>query len=75
MHTVGIVGINGNIGRPTTRLLVEAAEQDKINLVIFHREGKAGEFKQGKNVELRTIDLEGPAQQIEAAVRGVNVFV
>lgn len=75
MHTVGIVGINGNLGRPTTQLLVKAAEQDKIHLIVFHREGKAGDFKSGKNVELRVIDLDGPTQKIEEAVKGVNIFV
>lgn len=75
MHTVGILGINGNVGKPTTKLLVKAAEQDKIKLIILHREGKPGDFKPGKNVELRVIDLEGPEQKIEEAVKGVNVFV
>ncbi|KAF2163815.1 hypothetical protein M409DRAFT_57292 [Zasmidium cellare ATCC 36951] len=75
MHTVGILGINGNLGKPTAQHLVKAAEQDKIKLVIFHREGKAGDFKPGKNVELRVIDLDGPTDKLEEAVKGVNVFV
>lgn len=75
MHTVGIFGINGNLGKPTAQLLVEAAEQGKIRLIIFHREGKPGDFKSSKNVELRVLDLDGPTQKVEEAVKGVNVFV
>lgn len=38
VHTVGIVGVNGNIGAPTAKRLVKAAQEDRINLIIFHRE-------------------------------------
>ena len=75
MHSVGILGINGNLGKPTAQLLVKAAEQDKIKLIIFHREGKPGDFKPGKNVELRVIDLDRPTDKLEEVLEGVNVFV
>ncbi|KAK4503473.1 hypothetical protein PRZ48_004388 [Zasmidium cellare] len=75
MHSVGILGVNGNLGKPTAQVLIKAAEQDKIKLIIFHREGKAGDFKAGKNVELRVIDLDGPKEKVEEVVRGVNIFV
>lgn len=75
-HVVGLVGINGNVGKPTARLLVKAAEQDKIKLILFHRkDSKTGDFMPSKNVELRVLDLEDASQNIEDAIKGINVFV
>ena len=76
VHTVGFMGANGLVGTPTSQLLAQAAKEGKINLVLFHRAGsppKAVEAQ--RNVELKVINLDGPAADIEKAVEGVNVFM
>ena len=76
VHTVGIVGINGNVGAPTVRALSKTAEEGKIKLVLFHRAtSKLDGLEEGPNVEFRILDFDGPVQKLEEAVKGINVFV
>lgn len=76
VHTVGIAGINGNVGAPTAKALAKAAEEGKIKLVIFHREGsKPAAISAGENVEFRVLDFSDDVEKIETAVRGINVFM
>ncbi|KAK3109649.1 hypothetical protein LTR53_016867 [Teratosphaeriaceae sp. CCFEE 6253] len=78
VHTVGIVGLTGNVGLPTTKALIRAADAGTIHLIVFHRADtdlsilpKAG----SGNVEFRVLSFEDPAEKIGEAVRGVNVFI
>lgn len=76
VHTVGIVGVNGNVGAPTAALLSAAANSGKINLIIFHRTGStAKNLTQSKNVSFRELNFDDPAEKIESAVAGVNTFI
>lgn len=75
VHTVGIVGVNGNVGAPTAQALTKAAEKDSIKLIIFHRPNTKLDGLGGKNVEFRAFDFDDPSDKIEAAVKGVNVFM
>ena len=76
VHTVGITGIKGNVGEPTLKYLLEAAEQGKINLVVFSRSASQLEGVSGKkNVETRTLNYEDSAEDITKSVKGVNVFL
>lgn len=76
VHTVGIVGINGNVGAPAVRALLKAVDSGKIKLVIFHRaSSKLDGLKEGPNVEFKVLDFDGPAQALEEAVKGVNIFM
>ncbi|KAK4502304.1 hypothetical protein PRZ48_005729 [Zasmidium cellare] len=76
VHTVGIVGVTGNVGKPTTKYLIQAASEGKIKLVIFHREGsKLDGIEASKNVEQRPINFEDPVEKLEEAVKGINVFI
>lgn len=76
VHTVGIAGVNGNVGAPTVKLLATAAAEGKIKLVVFHRDGStAKDVSQGKNVEFRILNYEDPPEKIESAVAGINVFM
>ena len=76
VHTVGIVGVTGNVGAPTVRALIKAAEEGKIKLVIFHRASTnlAG-LNKGSNVEFRILNFDDVPATLEAAVKDVNVFV
>ena len=75
-HTVGIFGVNGNVGAPTAKLLAQAASEDKIKLVIFSRPGSTPKgLSQGKNVEFKELDIEGAVEPIEQAVKGINFFM
>ena len=76
VHTVGINGVNGNVGAPTAQRLVAAAAEGKINLVIFHREGSSTNgLSASKTVELRVLNFDDPPEKIEAAVKGINTFM
>ncbi|KAF2149093.1 hypothetical protein K461DRAFT_329801 [Myriangium duriaei CBS 260.36] len=76
VHTVGLMGANGLVGRPTAQLLAQSAAQGKINLVILHRPGNIPvDFEGSTNVTLRAVDLDGPAADLEQAVRGIQTFI
>nr|POF16679.1 hypothetical protein CFP56_71320 [Quercus suber] len=76
VHTVGIVGVNGNVGAPTAKALAGAAEQGKIHLIIFSREGSTAKgLSPSQNVEFRTLNFDDPPEKIQAALAGVNVFI
>lgn len=76
VHTVGIVGVNGNVGGRTSRLLIEAARQGKIKLVLFYREeNRVKSICTGYNVETRFLNFDDKAESIELAIRGINVFM
>jgi len=76
VHTVGVVGINGNVGAPTSKALVKAAGEGKIKVVIFHREGASlNGLSQGENVEFRVLSFEDSPDKIAEAVKGVHVFM
>lgn len=77
VHTVGLLGVNGLLGNPTAKVLAQFAREGKLNLVLLHREGKPPKDidAQHENIELRIIDLDAPASQLEEAVKGINVFM
>lgn len=76
VHTVGIVGISGNVGAPTVRLLAESAKKGEIKLVILYREGSLSkDLSDLKNTETRVINFEDPPQKLDQAVKGINVFM
>ena len=76
VHTVGIAGINGNVGAPTVKALAKAAEDGKINLIVFYREGKKPkDISEGSNIEFRVLDFEDDQEKIDAAVKGISVFM
>lgn len=76
VHTVGIAGVNGNVGAPTAKLLAQAAEQGKIKLILLLRDGsKADGISASENVEFRTLNFDDPAEKIQEAVAGINVFM
>ena len=75
VHTVGIVGVNGNVGSSIAKLLAKDASYGKIKLILLHREGSTPDFlSPGGNIEFRIINYEDPSN-IEAAVRGIHVFM
>lgn len=76
MHTVGLVGVNGNVGAPTAKLLIKAAEEGKINTVIFHRANTdLSGLSKGKNVEFRILNFDDTPDKIGEVVKGVNIFM
>lgn len=76
VHTVGLIGANGGVGSAAAKSLASSAKHGKIKLVILHRAGNPPkELKDEGLIELRTVDLDGPAADIEAAVQGINVFM
>ena len=76
VHTVGITGVNGNVGAVAAKFLVRAAQEDKIKLIVFYREGSTAKgLVPGKNVELKVLNFDDPPDKIEQAVKGVNVFM
>lgn len=76
VHTVGLMGANGLVGAPTTRLLAQSAKEGKIKLVVLHRTGSAPkDLDTHQNIEMRVLNLDDPAEEIEKAVRGINVFM
>ncbi|KAL9107808.1 MAG: hypothetical protein Q9227_007323 [Pyrenula ochraceoflavens] len=76
VHTVGIIGANGRVGASAAKGLAEAVKEGKIKLVILHRPGNAPKgFDTLHNVELRVLDLESPASEIEKSVLGIQVFI
>ena len=77
VHTVGLIGANGNVGSPAAKKLASSAKDGKIKLVILHRAGKPPRdiAADQDTIQLRVVDLDGPAPDIEAAVQGINVFM
>lgn len=77
VHTVGILGVTGNVGAPTVQRLIGEAKEGKIKLVIFHRASTnlSGLSIDGNNVELRTLDYEDSVENISKAVRGIHVLM
>lgn len=76
VHTVGIMGANGLVGSATTKKLAQSAMDGKIKLVIAHRSGsRPVGFEAGHNIELRELNFDDPAPKLEAAVKGINLFM
>ena len=76
VHTVGIIGVNGNVGAPTAKALAKIAEAGKVKLVIFHRESSdLSAFQKGDNVEFCVLDMTAAPEKIGELVKGVNVFM
>ncbi|KAK3638518.1 hypothetical protein LTR56_012990 [Elasticomyces elasticus] len=76
IHTVGIVGVSGNVGAPTAKYLAQAAGEGKIKLVLFHRTNSdTSAFPDGQSVELRVLEFDDSPEKIKEAVKGVNVFI
>ncbi len=76
VHVVGLMGANGLVGGATAKELAQSAEDGKIKLVVLHREGNPPKGLGARsNIELRVLDLDGPASAIEEAVRGINIFM
>lgn len=75
-HTVAITGVNGNVGQKALPYLVKAAQEDKIKLVVFHRKSsRPKNVEAGKNIEFRALNFDDPAEELQKAVKGINVFV
>ena len=75
-HVVGLLGANGTVGGATAKHLAQAAKEGKFKLVLLHRASSPLKAFEGQShVELKVLDLEGPAAGIEEAVRGINVFM
>ncbi|KAK5676767.1 hypothetical protein LTS10_010531 [Elasticomyces elasticus] len=76
VHTVGIVGVSGNVGAPTAKYLAQAAGEGKIKLVLFHRANSdTSAIPGGQSVELRVLEFDDSPEKIKEAVKGVNVFI
>ena len=76
VHTVGLMGANGLVGGATAKMLAQSAKDGKIKLVVFHRAGSPPKDLEGnQKVELRVLNLDDPAPQIEQTIKGVNVFM
>lgn len=76
VHTVGISGPNGNVGKATLPLLVAAAQQGKIQLAILHRKGHVpSQAPAHENIELRAINYEDSVDQLTPKMQGINVFM
>lgn len=76
VHTIGLIGVNGNVGSAAAKTLASSVKDGKIKLVILHRAGRPPKgLKDEKLMQLRVIDLDGPAANIEAAVQGINLFM
>ena len=70
------MGANGLVGGATARLLAQSAKDGKIKLVIAHRTGNPPKgLEAGNNIEFRELNLDDPAPQLEAAVKGINTFM
>lgn len=76
-HTVGLIGANGRVGKEVARYLSKAAQQDRIKLVLFHREGRPPTgIQHSANVELRILDIETDTKEdIVKAVKGIHVVI
>jgi hypothetical protein len=73
VHTVALLAPNGNVGSAALRHLLPTHKAAKLNLVVLHRPGSPPkDLDLGLGVEVREIDLEGPIENIQEAVRGVN---
>lgn len=76
VHVVGLIGANGRVGGAIARNLIPAANDGKIQVVLFYRtQSPLKGFQSSHNVELRAIDLDGSAASLKDAVKGVNVFM
>lgn len=76
VHTVGLMGANGLVGGAVAKSLVQSVKDGKIQLVILHRAANPPKgIEDQDNIQLRVIDLNGPAADIEAAVAGINTFI
>ncbi|CAG9994008.1 unnamed protein product [Clonostachys byssicola] len=76
VHTVALLAPNGNVGSATLKHLLPAHKAGKLNLVVLHRPGSPPkDLDSGLGVEVREIDLEGPIENIQEAVRGVNAAI
>ncbi|CAH0044387.1 unnamed protein product [Clonostachys solani] len=76
VHTVALLAPNGNVGSAALRHLLPAHKAGKLSLVILHRPGSPPkDLDLGSGVEVREIDLEGPTEKVQEAVRGVNAAI
>uniref|UniRef100_A0A8H7KBI3 NmrA-like domain-containing protein n=1 Tax=Bionectria ochroleuca TaxID=29856 RepID=A0A8H7KBI3_BIOOC len=76
VHTVALLAPNGNVGSAALRHLLPTHKAAKLNLVVLHRPGSPPkDLDLGLGVEVREIDLEGPIENIQEAVRGVNAAI
>ncbi|KAI5480111.1 hypothetical protein MNV49_001771 [Pseudohyphozyma bogoriensis] len=77
VHTVGLIGANGNLGAPTLSHLVNAVRERKINHVVLYRPGsKPVSIANEPNVEFRELDLETASPDaVAAAVSGLQVLI
>lgn len=74
VHTVGLMGANGLVGGAAAKALAQSAKEGKIKLIILHRPDRAPKGFH-TDVEMRVLDLDGAASSIDAAVKGINVFM
>ncbi|VUC37409.1 unnamed protein product [Clonostachys rosea] len=76
VHTVALLAPNGNVGSATLRQLLPAHKAGKLNLVVLHRPGSPPkDLDLHSGVEVREIDLEGPIENVQEAVCGVNTAI
>lgn len=75
-HTTAILAPNGNVGAAILRHLLPEHQAGKIKLTLLHRPaGPPNNLPPGCDVEVREIDLEGPPEKVQYAVRGLNSLV
>lgn len=74
-HTVGILGINGNLGSHLFRHLVAAHDAGKLEVVVLHRPSSdLSAVPHG--IEKRVLDLEKANKaEVQSAVKGLNIVM
>ncbi|CAD6573784.1 MAG: hypothetical protein TREMPRED_000909 [Tremellales sp. Tagirdzhanova-0007] len=75
MHTVGVIGHNGNLGRAALIPLLGLHDSQKIKLVIFHRPS-SNLSSIPAEVEKRVLDLDSKdSTAIKSAIKGINIII
>ena len=75
MHTVGVIGHNGNLGRAALIPLLGLHDSQKIKLVIFHRPS-SNLSSIPAEVEKRVLDLDSKdSTAIKSAIKGINIIM
>lgn len=73
--TVGLLGINGNLGSVLFKHLLSAHQAKRLTLVVLHRPSSdLSSVPQG--VETRALDLDkGDKEALQKAVKGLQVVM
>jgi nucleoside-diphosphate-sugar epimerase len=74
-HTVGIIGINGNLGSHLFRHIVAAHTAGKLDVVVLHRPS-SDVSSVPSGIEKRALDLEkADKAEVQRAVKGLNIIM